>query len=72
MEAGGVSDYGSASNIHLTRIINGEQRTETINLRPTYSRRAYETKICPGRGRDLHLAQLVLSSRCRQGAICKT
>jgi polysaccharide export outer membrane protein len=35
MEAGGVSDYGSASNIHLTRIINGEQRTETINLRPT-------------------------------------
>ena len=35
MEAGGVSDYGSASNIHLTRIINGVQRTETINLRPT-------------------------------------
>jgi len=35
MGAGGVSDYGSASNIHLTRIINGEQRTETINLRPT-------------------------------------
>jgi polysaccharide biosynthesis/export protein len=34
MEAGGVSDYGSSSNIHLTRIINGEQRTETINLRP--------------------------------------
>jgi polysaccharide export outer membrane protein len=35
MEAGGASDYGSLSNIHLTRIINGEQRTETINLRPT-------------------------------------
>jgi polysaccharide export outer membrane protein len=35
MEAGGVSDYGSLSNIHLTRIINGEQRTETLNLRPT-------------------------------------
>jgi polysaccharide export outer membrane protein len=34
MEAGGVSDYGSASNIHLTRIINGAQRTERINLRP--------------------------------------
>jgi polysaccharide export outer membrane protein len=33
MEAGGVSDYGSASNIHLTRLINGVQRTETINLR---------------------------------------
>jgi polysaccharide biosynthesis/export protein len=35
MEAGGVSDYGSASSIHLTRVINGEQRTETVNLRPT-------------------------------------
>jgi polysaccharide export outer membrane protein len=34
MEAGGVSDYGSLRNIHLTRIINGEQRTETINLKP--------------------------------------
>jgi len=34
MQAGGVSDYGSASNIHLTRIIDGEQRTETINIRP--------------------------------------
>jgi polysaccharide export outer membrane protein len=35
MEAGGVSDYGSPSNVHLTRIINGEQRTEIINLRQT-------------------------------------
>jgi polysaccharide export outer membrane protein len=35
MEAGGVSDYGSLSNIHLTRIINGLQQTETINLRPS-------------------------------------
>jgi len=34
MQAGGVSDYGSASNIRLTRIINGVQLTETINLRP--------------------------------------
>ena len=34
MEAGGVSDYGSPSNVHLTRVINGAQRTETINLRP--------------------------------------
>jgi polysaccharide export outer membrane protein len=33
MQAGGVSDYGSLSNIHLTRIIDGVQRTETINLR---------------------------------------
>jgi polysaccharide biosynthesis/export protein len=35
MQSGGVSDYGSLRNIHLTRIINGEQRTETINLKPT-------------------------------------
>ncbi len=35
MEAGGATDYGSLSNVHLTRIINGEQRTEVINLRPT-------------------------------------
>jgi polysaccharide export outer membrane protein len=34
MQAGGVSDYGSPSNIHLTRIIDGAQLTETINLRP--------------------------------------
>jgi polysaccharide export outer membrane protein len=34
MEAGGVSDYGSASNIHLTRITDGKQLSETINLRP--------------------------------------
>ena len=35
MLAGGATDYGSLSNVHLTRIIDGEQRTETINLRPT-------------------------------------
>ena len=35
MESGGVSDYGTLRNIHLTRIINGEQRTETINIKPT-------------------------------------
>ena len=35
MQAGGVTDYGSLSNIHLTRIINGVQRTERINLRRT-------------------------------------
>ena len=44
MEAGGVSDYGSASSINLTRIINGEQRTETINLRPTIHGRPTKPK----------------------------
>jgi polysaccharide export outer membrane protein len=33
MQAGGVGDYGSLSNIHLTRIINGVQHTESLNLR---------------------------------------
>lgn len=35
MQSGGVSDYGSTSNIHLTRIINGQQLSQTVNLRPT-------------------------------------
>ena len=34
MQAGGVSDYGSPSNIRLTRVIAGQQLSETINLRP--------------------------------------
>jgi polysaccharide export outer membrane protein len=33
MQAGGVSDYGSPSNVRLTRIINGVQLTESFNLR---------------------------------------
>lgn len=35
MQAGGASDYGSPSNIHLTRIVNGAQLSERINIRPT-------------------------------------
>ena len=35
MQGGGVSDYGSPSNIHLTRIVNGAQLSERIDLRPT-------------------------------------
>ena len=35
MQQGGVSDYGSLSNIHLTRVINGVQRTESLNLKPS-------------------------------------
>jgi polysaccharide export outer membrane protein len=34
MEAGGVSDFGSMRNIHLTRLINGVERTESLSLRP--------------------------------------
>jgi polysaccharide export outer membrane protein len=35
MQAGGVSDYGSPGNIHLTRIVNGVQLSERISLRST-------------------------------------
>lgn len=44
MLAGGVSDYGSLSNIHLTRLINGVQRTERINLRPSIRGEPIEPK----------------------------
>ena len=44
MQAGGVTDYGSLSNIHLTRIISGVERTETINLRPNIRGQPTEPK----------------------------
>jgi protein involved in polysaccharide export with SLBB domain len=34
MQAGGVSQYGSLSNIHLIRTVGGEQRSQTLDLRP--------------------------------------
>ncbi len=34
MQAGGVSDYGSLRNVHLTRVVGGVQRTESFSLRP--------------------------------------
>lgn len=33
MEAGGVTEYGNLSNIHLIRVINGDQHTDVLNLR---------------------------------------
>ena len=39
MEAGGVSEFGSLRNIHLIRMINGEQRTQLLDLRPTVAGR---------------------------------
>ena len=47
MQAGGVSDYGSLSNVHLTRIIDGVQRTETINLRPSIRGKPTQPKYIP-------------------------
>jgi polysaccharide export outer membrane protein len=34
MEAGGVNEYGSLRNVHLIRLVNGEQRTLILDLRP--------------------------------------
>ena len=39
MEAGGVSDFGSLRNIHLIRMINGQQQTQVLDLRPVTSGR---------------------------------
>ena len=34
MEAGGASEYGSLKRVHLIRIINGQQHTQLLDLRP--------------------------------------
>lgn len=39
MEAGGVSDFGTLRNIHLIRLINGQQQTQVLDLRPVTSGR---------------------------------
>lgn len=39
MEAGGVSEFGSLRNIHLIRLINGQQQTQVLDLRPVTSGR---------------------------------
>jgi polysaccharide export outer membrane protein len=35
MEAGGATDYGTLKTVHLTRLINGEEHTQILDLRPT-------------------------------------
>jgi polysaccharide biosynthesis/export protein len=37
MEAGGASEYGSLRRVHLIRIINGQQHTQLLDLRPIQS-----------------------------------
>jgi polysaccharide export outer membrane protein len=37
MEAGGVSNYGSLSKVRLIRTINGEQRTQVLDLKSAMS-----------------------------------
>jgi polysaccharide export outer membrane protein len=37
MEAGGASEFGTLKNVHLVRLINGQQHTEIMDLRPVMS-----------------------------------
>jgi polysaccharide biosynthesis/export protein len=37
MEAGGISEFGTLRNIHLVRLINGQQQTQVLDLRPVTS-----------------------------------
>lgn len=37
MEAGGPTDYGNIGNVHLTRTIDEQQRTEVLNLKAAMS-----------------------------------
>jgi polysaccharide export outer membrane protein len=37
MEAGGVNEYGSLKRVHLIRVVNGQQLTQVVDLRPTAS-----------------------------------
>lgn len=34
MEAGGATEYGNLSKVRLIRTVNGEQKTQVLNLRP--------------------------------------
>lgn len=35
MEAGGPNEYGSLGNVHLIRLVNGEEHTQKLDLRST-------------------------------------
>jgi protein involved in polysaccharide export with SLBB domain len=37
MEAGGVGEYGNLKKVHLIRIVNGEQLTQVVDLKPALS-----------------------------------
>src|SRR3954451_10480920 len=39
MEAGGVTEFGTLKNVHLVRLINGQQQTQILDLRPVTSGR---------------------------------
>ena len=40
MEAGGVNEYGTLKRVHLARVVNGEQLTQVLDLRPALAGKA--------------------------------
>jgi polysaccharide export outer membrane protein len=40
MEAGGVNEYGTLRRVHLSRVVNGEQLTQVLDLRPALAGKA--------------------------------
>jgi polysaccharide biosynthesis/export protein len=46
MEAGGVNEYGSLRNVHLIRLINGEQHSQVLDLRPTVGGKTTRAYYC--------------------------
>jgi protein involved in polysaccharide export with SLBB domain len=40
MEAGGVNEYGTLKRVHLIRVVNGEQLTQVLDLRPALAGKA--------------------------------
>jgi polysaccharide biosynthesis/export protein len=40
MEAGGADEYGNLGKVHLIRVVNGQQLTQVLDLRPALSGKA--------------------------------
>jgi protein involved in polysaccharide export with SLBB domain len=40
MEAGGADEYGNLARVHLIRVVNGQQLTQVLDLRPALSGKA--------------------------------
>jgi protein involved in polysaccharide export with SLBB domain len=40
MEAGGADEYGSLAKVHLIRVVNGQQLTQVLDLRPALAGKA--------------------------------
>ena len=62
MEAGGTTEYGSMKNIHIVRLVNGQQRTLILDLRPTLGGARDPPVLRPRRRCDLYPPDLFLGA----------